>query len=113
MADKDPVSTAHTLTFTVDVQNYAAFDATSVVITDNLPVWIAYLDSSLRFRFVNKHYEETFRRSREEFNDCHLVEIFGKEAYRQLKPHLQVALEGKRVDFEHQLVIGDGRQWFA
>ncbi len=70
------------------------------LITDNLPVLIAYMDSDLRYRFNNKTYEDWLGQSREEICGKHLKDILGNETFERIKPHAHRALLGQKVNYE-------------
>ena len=69
------------------------------LITDALPVLIAYVDADHRYRFNNKRYEEWFGKSPEMMP---MREILGEIAYASVKPRMAEALAGRRTDFETQ-----------
>ncbi|MGA8277431.1 MAG: diguanylate cyclase [Rhodanobacteraceae bacterium] len=73
-----------------------------VTITDALPLRIAYIDSSLRYEFVNSAYEMSFQRSREKIIGHRVADIIGADAYAQLEPYLRRALAGEQVSFEDE-----------
>jgi diguanylate cyclase (GGDEF)-like protein/PAS domain S-box-containing protein len=71
------------------------------MITDNMPALIAYVDRHLRFRFTNKTYSDWFG-----FEPDHLLgrsvrDFAGNRIFNSIKPHLDAALAGERVTFEH------------
>jgi two-component system sensor kinase FixL len=72
-------------------------------ITDALPVLVSYVDSSMRYRFNNKAYEDFLGRPRDELNGRNLREIIGDAAYDLVRPHVQAALNGRPVTFEAAL----------
>lgn len=67
---------------------------------DSLPVLISQVDSSERYRFVNKAYSEWFRRPAEAIVGSTLREVLGPEAYDSLKPWVDAVLSGRTVRFE-------------
>jgi PAS domain S-box-containing protein len=80
-----------------------------LLITDNLPVLISYVDSDLRYHFNNKVYEEWFKRPREEFNGRHIQEILGKENFEKIKDHIEEALSGRAANYESFISYEDGK----
>src|SRR5688500_19892284 len=62
------------------------------LITDVVPVMVAYIDAAGRINFVNKAYEDSFGCSRDE--------VLGKDRYRGIYPYMQRVLTGHRVRFE-------------
>ncbi|NIP72959.1 MAG: PAS domain S-box protein [Gammaproteobacteria bacterium] len=70
------------------------------LITDTLPVLIAYVDASRRFRFSNKAFEEWFGYSPQEINGRHERDVVGAKAYEVILPYIERALAGERQEFE-------------
>lgn len=70
------------------------------LLTDTLPVLIAYVDTERRYRFVNKGYETWFRRSRKDFLGRHVREVLGDAAYGEVKAKITAVLSGERLTFE-------------
>ena len=66
---------------------------------DTVPALVSYVDSEQRYQFTNKGYEEWFGHSREEVCGKHLREILGKDAYENIRPHVEQALAGNKVSF--------------
>lgn len=78
------------------------------LVTDAMPVLISYVDSSLRYRFNNRRYEDWFGRPRAEMYGKHLREVLGEAAYLKLCPYVEKALMGQRVFFEDSIPYKDG-----
>lgn len=70
------------------------------VITDTLPVLIAYIDTEECYRFINKVYEEWFDRPRGEILNRPVKEILGEVAYRAFNKFFHQALFGREVNYE-------------
>ncbi|MBA4393658.1 MAG: hypothetical protein C0407_08915, partial [Desulfobacca sp.] len=68
------------------------------LLTNALPVLIAYVDSEQRYRFTNRAYEEWFGFSREKMEGKHLQELMG-EFYRSIKTYVLQALSGQTTNF--------------
>jgi diguanylate cyclase (GGDEF)-like protein/PAS domain S-box-containing protein len=66
------------------------------VITDNLPGLISYIDSSERYHFSNRAYEDWLRMPRSQMAGRTVREVWG-ERYAVLKPNIERALRGERV----------------
>lgn len=79
------------------------------VITDSIPGCIAYTDSSLRYQFVNKTYEEWFHCHKEDILGRRLPDVIGEEAYRQVQDYVERALAGENVTYEAQLPYQGGK----
>jgi len=73
------------------------------LITDELPVYIAYIDANQCYRFVNKSYETVFEKSREAMIGLSVADLHGQEDYAIVKEHLTAALRGEHREFEEKL----------
>ena len=80
------------------------------MVTDHLPALISYLDRDLRFRFVNKAYQDWFGIEPERLLGLSLREFYGDEVWVQIEPHMRAALAGRQVSYERKLVVPDGRR---
>lgn len=78
------------------------------LITDSLPVSIAYLDRGLHYRFANRTTESWFQRPREEILGRHVREILGDATFQRLQPYLERALQGKGQNLDTDVVYPDG-----
>jgi len=83
------------------------------LITDAVPALIAYVDSTLRYRFTNKPYEEWFGRPRSEINGRHMRTVIGPELYAARRDAVDAVLSGQRVTFEIGLPMLKGRIEYA
>jgi PAS domain S-box-containing protein len=70
------------------------------LITDMQPMLISYLDTSYRYQFANKAYNEWFHRGDKPIAGENLVDIIGAEASRAVEPYIKRAFNGERVTFE-------------
>ena len=70
------------------------------LITDALPVLVAYIDLSRRYRFNNRTYETWFECSRTDLIGKPVEDVIGREAYSRVKAHLDSAMDGQLVTFE-------------
>ncbi|MGE0274289.1 MAG: PAS domain S-box protein [Nitrospiraceae bacterium] len=73
------------------------------LITDSLPILIAYVDADQRYRFNNLSYERWFGRPLEQITGRAIRDIVGAAAYEQLKPYVDLALSGEPQHFEAQV----------
>ncbi|HVZ33329.1 MAG TPA: response regulator, partial [Polyangiaceae bacterium] len=78
------------------------------LITDSLPVLIAYVDSDQHYRFNNLAYERWFGISRDSIRGRHVSEIIGEAAYQVALPRIHLALQGQAVGYESDLHFRDG-----
>ncbi|MGG6292833.1 PAS domain S-box protein [Leptolyngbya sp. AN02str] len=70
------------------------------LLTDALPVYIAYLDTNQRYRFVNKTYETRFGLSRQEICGQHIRHVIGEVSYSLVCGYIEQALAGQSVEYE-------------
>jgi PAS domain S-box-containing protein len=70
------------------------------LLTDALPVLIAYLDLTPTYQFVNQAYQAWFGRSPAELVGRSPRELVGEAAFAQVSSYLARVLAGERVDYE-------------
>ena len=70
------------------------------LVTDTIPQLVSFIDSSQRYRFVNKAYSEWFGLPRHEILGRHVSEILNVPTYRAVLPEIEKALSGIEVTFE-------------
>ncbi len=70
------------------------------LVIDSLPGLISYIDRDFRYRFVNRRYEDWMDASIDETTGKTVAEAFGREAFEQLRPLMERALQGETVTFE-------------
>jgi PAS domain S-box-containing protein len=70
------------------------------LITDSLPLLVAYVDNERRYRFVNRRYETWFGRPLHEFVGQPVWDIVGPAAYEMVREKVDQALAGHQVVFE-------------
>ncbi|HET7007980.1 MAG TPA: PAS domain-containing protein, partial [Candidatus Binatia bacterium] len=80
------------------------------LVTDNLPVFIAYCDAEERFRFVNQPYADHFGLGVEEVIGKRIEEVVGSAAYGNFHQYVEVALAGRTVEFEQVSPHGLGKR---
>ena len=73
-----------------------------------LPALVAYLDTSVRYVWVNDTYARWFGRTREEIMGRHASEVMDPAAWAVVKPYAERALAGEEVAFENARVLSDG-----
>jgi PAS domain S-box-containing protein len=79
------------------------------LVTDNLPVLIAYIDSDLTLRFVNKIAEDWYGRPAAELLGQRVPDILSEAAYRKLRQRIEAALSGERVTFQDAIAYAPGQ----
>ena len=78
------------------------------LITDALPVLIAYIDKQQCYRYNNRTYETWFGKSRSSLIGLPMKELVGEENCQKMLPYIEMALFGKEVTFETQLIATNG-----
>jgi PAS domain S-box-containing protein len=81
------------------------------LLADNVPAYFSYVDTELRYRFVNKRYEEFFDRPLSELTGQLVKDVVGEANFRTIEPHLREAFAGREASFFYPMVLpnGDGR----
>jgi PAS domain S-box-containing protein len=81
-------------------------------ITDSAPVMIAHCDPEHRFKFVNRPYAARFGLQPADLIGRSIAEVLGQRAYDTIRPYLDSALAGQRVDVEIEVPYEQlGRQF--
>lgn len=75
-----------------------------LLILDESPAFISYVDLSLRYQFVNSSYEEWFGMSPESIINKTIPEVLGEEYFQRYRPYIERALEGETVQFESSVI---------
>jgi len=77
------------------------------LVTDALPVLIAYVDQAQRYQFNNQAYEGWFQQSPAALRGQRVREVVGEAAYAAAQPYMARALAGERVEFEARMPYRD------
>jgi PAS domain S-box-containing protein len=83
------------------------------LIIDSVPALIAYVGSDDIYRFANKGYAEWFGFAKDAIIGRSIAEVFGADAFAQIRPHLDRARIGERVSYEYARTLADGRTVYA
>ncbi|MBH8551160.1 PAS domain S-box protein [Nostocaceae cyanobacterium CENA357] len=78
------------------------------LITNALPVFIAYVDDQQQYRFNNKAYEDWLGKSPANIHGCHIQQVWGEDCYQRMQIHVEAALLGHIVTYENEIVLCDG-----
>jgi len=82
------------------------------LLADNVPAYFSYVDTELRYRFLNKRYEELFDRPLDELTGQYVKDVVGKDNFSTIEPHLREALTGREASFIYQMVLSnDDARW--
>jgi diguanylate cyclase (GGDEF)-like protein/PAS domain S-box-containing protein len=82
-------------------------------ITDNIPSMIAYIDRSRHYRFNSAYYESWIGRPLAQITGSHLRDVMGSDAYAEVRPNLDRAFGGERVDFDVEVRQPAGESRFV
>ena len=82
------------------------------LITDALPVLIAYIDNQQRYRYNNHTYEIWYGKSRSSLQGRAIKEIVGEDNYQKMLPYVEMALAGKAATFENQHISEKGNSYW-
>jgi PAS domain S-box-containing protein len=77
------------------------------LVTDSLPVLIAYIDANQRYRFINETGMRWFGRERSDIIGRTVEEIHPMN-YARFQPRISEVLGGRNVDFDDNVRYGDG-----
>ena len=80
------------------------------LITNNLPVLIAYVDTQQCYRFNNQAYDYWLGYSPTELYGSSIKTVTEPSYYENIRPHIEATLGGKQVTYESELTFKDGRR---
>lgn len=78
------------------------------LLADNVPAYFSYVDTELRYRFVNKRYEELFDRPLPELTGQLVKDVVGEANFRTIEPYLREALAGREAFLSYPKVLPNG-----
>jgi len=81
-----------------------------LLITDSIPAGVAFIDSDLRYRFVNKIYFDRFGVTPDQAYGMPVEDLVGPEVFQHIKPQIERALAGHIVEYENEILIKDGQR---
>lgn len=79
------------------------------LITNNLPVLIAYVDRHQCYQFNNQVYEHWLGQQPAEIMGHAVKSVMGHAYYQKIQPHVATALAGESVSYESELTFKGGR----
>jgi len=77
------------------------------LITNALPVLIAYVDDRQCYRFNNKAYEDWLGKSPVDIYGSDLQSVWGIDCYQRMQTHVESALLGYVVTYENEITLKD------
>lgn len=83
------------------------------LVTDALPVLIAYIDARQRFRFNNKAYEEWFKLPIAKIIGKPVKDILGENSFATFNEHYQKVLSGDQVSFETTMCFPEDQERYV
>jgi PAS domain S-box-containing protein len=78
------------------------------LITNALPVLIAYVDEHQCYRFNNKAYEDWIGQSPADIYGSKLQTVWGIDYYERMQVYVKLALLGQVVAYENEITLKDG-----
>ncbi|HOP63426.1 MAG TPA: PAS domain S-box protein [Spirochaetota bacterium] len=80
------------------------------LIMDGIPAFMAYVDNSERYVYVNKAYAEWHGKTKEDFPGRSLKEIIDQSYYLKAEPFYSKVFNGERVVYENTLADRNGKE---
>ncbi|ANG63757.1 PAS sensor protein [Marinobacterium aestuarii] len=78
-------------------------EARQRLILDALPAQIAYIDTSMRYIFVNQGYADVFNRSKDDIVGRHPAEILGEQMFADIRQQIERTLAGEESVYEYRI----------
>jgi diguanylate cyclase (GGDEF)-like protein/PAS domain S-box-containing protein len=82
-------------------QQLVASERRLLLITDNIPAMIGYIDENQRYGFVNQATEDRFGIPKQQIVGQTVEELLGPASYARAQPYLIQALSGQTVTFNN------------
>ncbi len=96
-------SDGYTVSVTTDITDLRQREHQLELITNAVPILLAYIDSDLRFQMINMTYAEWFGTSQSEITGRPAIEIMDPDSFTSLETYIDRALKGEFVRFEISL----------
>lgn len=82
------------------------------LITDNSPAYIAYVGANdLRYRFVNKRFEQSYNMPKEDIVGQHIEDVIGIQNYQFALPYIEQVKSGQTVSYDNVFPVKEGKRW--
>jgi two-component system, OmpR family, sensor histidine kinase VicK len=78
------------------------------LITNALPVLIAYVDDRECYQFNNQAYTDWLGQSLTTIHGSHMRQVWGDDCYERMQPQINTALAGQVVTYENEINLQDG-----
>lgn len=79
------------------------------LITNNLPVLIAYVDARQRYQFNNQAYNYWLGQEPEQLQGKPIKAVTDPGYYEKIRPYIEAALQGEQVTYESEIIFKDER----
>ncbi|MCC7082434.1 MAG: response regulator [Burkholderiales bacterium] len=79
------------------------------LVTDSLPLAVAYVTSDLRYGYVNRRFADWCQRPVEQVVGRPVPEVIGAALYESVRAEIEAALGGQAVSYERQHMTGESR----
>ncbi len=89
-----------TVSVTTDITALKQNEQQLQMVTDAVPILLAYVNDQLCFELINKEFEEWFGVSRESFLGSRLEKAFAPETFNRIKTYSEIALAGNFTRFQ-------------
>ena len=76
-------------------------------LADNVPALFSYIGVDQRYRYVNRRYEEHWKRPMAEIIGKSVEELLGSGGYSLARPHIEAVLAGQPVTYEAEFEYAD------
>ena len=79
------------------------------LVVDAAPLLISYVDTELRYRFVNQAYADLFGKSREQIVGSTVVEVIGQAAFEVARHRIEAVFAGEQLTYETIYPYNEGK----
>lgn len=95
-----PINRDHMVNNTLQTEKCTAYEKELRLVIDNLPSMIAYVDSTKKYRIINRAYHDYFGTNENEVIGKHASEVLGGSYYKIVERYIEIALSGKSTAWE-------------
>jgi len=79
------------------------------LITDGMPVLIAYMDKRERYQFCNATYKTLLGIDPADMRGKYLKDVIGEATYAEIKPYVDQVLKGETVKYDSEVYLPNGQ----
>ena len=102
-------SDGSTVSVTTDITEVKQREQQLELVTDAVPILLAYVDNQLHYQLINKEFEEWFNVSRNHIDGMSIADNVDSETYQRISPHIKTVLRGQFVRFQFSIpILGKG-----